>query len=53
MAGSYAGPGDCFGTATVFIGIVDPGITCVSIITVRDATGLNKEDDGWCSEVSV
>jgi hypothetical protein len=33
---------------TVFIAVVNPGFTAVSVVTVGDMTGLNKEDDG-CS----
>jgi hypothetical protein len=46
MTGRYAGPGDCSGTVIVFIGVVIPGFTAVSVVTVGDVTGLNKEDDG-------
>ena len=46
MEGGYAGPGDCSGTVTAFIGVVDPGFAAISVMTVGDLTGLNKEDDG-------
>jgi hypothetical protein len=43
MAGRHAGPGDRSGTVTVFIGVVNPGFT---VVTVGEVTGFNKENDG-------
>ena len=46
MAGGNVGPGDCSGTVTVFIGVVNPGFTVVSVVIVGAVTGLNREGNG-------